>query len=129
VPPTPRLSHWSRHNNQEAREGTRYGVDIEVGIGTESNFYRGFTENLSEGGLFVATYEVLPIGSKLTLRLTMPGSPTPIELDGRVCWTRDVASESDVWPGMGVRFENVPEAVEQCIRSFLATREPLFFSE
>jgi uncharacterized protein (TIGR02266 family) len=109
----------------DARHAERHHVQIEVGIFSESNFYIGFTENLSEGGVFIATYRARPIGSKLTLELHTPEGE--LEVRGVVRWLRTLSCEG--WPGMGVQFEGLRPEDEAVIRSFLTFRQPLFFAD
>lgn len=108
----------------DARQAARHPVEVEVAFCTSSNFYLGFTENLSEGGVFVATYCLLPIGSAIEIELHLPiGS---IKVPGVVRWLRMVGA-SDDWPGMGVQFDGLAPGDEACIREFVAVRQPLFF--
>ena len=95
-----------------------------MGIATDSNFYVGFTENLSATGVFVATYAAKPIGSRVEIALTMP-SGEPMRVKGVVRWTRDATA--DGWPGVGIAFESLSADEERRIQSFLALREPIFF--
>jgi uncharacterized protein (TIGR02266 family) len=111
------------------RAQTRYNVELEVSIASDSNFYMGFTENLSGGGLFVATHVVRPIGSMIEVSLRLPGRAEPVALRGQVRWIREYSPTSDGWPGMGVRFEAMSEADEALVRAFLQMRDPLFFDE
>jgi uncharacterized protein (TIGR02266 family) len=97
-----------------------------VGVSTESNFYVGFTENLSAGGLFVATYSMQPIGSKVDIALTLPGGET-MSLRGEVRWQR--AAADDGWPGMGIHFEDLSEQQEARMKRFLSFRAPLFYDD
>jgi len=107
----------------------RHHVEIEVTLESESNFYLGLTENLSEGGLFISTVLVKPIGTQLEFSFKLGDAPEPIHALGIVRWVREYSDTSDTGPGMGVRFERMPpEQVEQ-IRDFLATRAPLFHEE
>ncbi|MCA9586557.1 MAG: TIGR02266 family protein [Myxococcales bacterium] len=110
----------------ESRRAQRHRVELEVGIGSESNFYLGFTENLSAGGVFVATYLVKPIGSSVTLDLTMPDGAT-MEITGTVKWTR--GESTDGWPGMGVQFSELGADEEERIRAFVSMREPIFYDD
>ncbi len=120
-PPPPRLEEPTR------REG-RFNVEIEVNVFSDSNFYVGFTENLSGGGLFVATYAVRPLGSVIEMSVRLPGRDQPLILKGEVRWIRE-ASASDAWPGMGIQFDAISEEDRTAIVGFLATREPIFFAE
>ena len=108
------------------RAHERHAVELEVDFASDSNFYAGFAENLSGGGVFVATYVLRPIGSIIDLSIRLAGDGEPLHLRGEVRWTRD-ASSADIWPGMGVRFHALSPENEARIRAFLATREPLFF--
>lgn len=116
--------HEDRQSWSESRRSHRQTVEIEVGISTESNFFVGFTENLSEGGVFVATYALKPIGSVVDVVLTFPNGED-LRVPGVVRWLRESSTEG--WPGMGVQFEHLSPADEQNIRKFLALREPMFY--
>ena len=111
------------------RVHTRHDIDLEVTLESETNFYLGLTENLSEGGLFIATHLVKPLGTLIEVSFKLPNVAEAIRLVGVVRWVRVYSETSDVGPGMGLRFENIqPHQVEQ-IRGFLATRAPLFYDE
>jgi uncharacterized protein (TIGR02266 family) len=111
------------------RESTRRSIELEVGLLSESNFYVGFTENLSESGVFVATYLVRPLGSLVELSLRLLGRDEPLKVRGEVRWVRLYSPTSDAGPGMGIRFEAISEADRAEITKFLATRDPIFFTE
>jgi uncharacterized protein (TIGR02266 family) len=111
------------------RAHPRHDVEIEVSLESESNFYMGLTENLSEGGLFIATHLVRPMGTSVEVSFKLPHVAEPIKAIGTVRWTREYSETSDTMPGMGVRFESIgPQHVEH-IREFLAARAPLFYDE
>src|SRR6478735_6647861 len=54
------------------REHSRFSVDLDVTIGSDHNFYAGFAENLSAGGVFIATHKLKPVGSKIDLSINLP---------------------------------------------------------
>ncbi|MBS2011879.1 MAG: TIGR02266 family protein [Deltaproteobacteria bacterium] len=110
----------------EGRRSPRHAVEIEVGFTSESNFYVGFTENLSATGVFVATYTRKPIGSTIEVTIALP-EEDEIKVLGVVRWLRE--STDDGWPGMGVRFEHVSPEVDAKLKRFLSLREPLFYDE
>lgn len=110
------------------REHSRFSVDLDVTVGSDHNFYAGFAENLSAGGVFIATHKLKPVGSKIECSINLPDGVQMRAL-GEVRWVRIFNETSDTPPGMGVRFMDVsPEAVES-INAFLARREPLFFDD
>jgi uncharacterized protein (TIGR02266 family) len=111
------------------RAHPRHDIELEVSLESESNFYMGLSENLSEGGLFIATHLVKPKGTKIEVSFKLPHVAEAIKAVGTVGWTREYSETSDAMPGMGVRFEHMaPQHVEQ-IREFLAARAPLFYDE
>jgi uncharacterized protein (TIGR02266 family) len=110
------------------REYSRFSVDLDVTVGSEHNFYAGFAENLSAGGVFIATHNLKPVGSKIELSINLPDG-VQMRAMGEVRWIRVFNEASDTPPGMGVRFSEIsPEAVAS-IDAFLARREPLFFDD
>jgi uncharacterized protein (TIGR02266 family) len=114
----------------EARRAhPRHDVELEVSLESESNFYMGLTENLSEGGLFIATHVVRPIGTKVEVSFKLPHVADAIKVMGVVRWTREYSETSDTSPGMGVRFEQIAQKQVDQIREFLAARAPLFYDE
>ena len=105
-------------------------MQAEVTLGSESNFYTGFSGDLSEGGIFVATYEkLLPPGTAVEVALALPNR-SPIKVMGRVRWVRETTDHSPgIFPGMGIQFDGMhPEALS-AIKSFLQRREPMFWDE
>jgi uncharacterized protein (TIGR02266 family) len=125
-----------RHDSSQSvpvRGARRHEVEVEVDLVGDSNFYLGFTENLSKGGLFVATYVLRPIGSILDLSVRLAGHDEPLRLRGEVRWIREPSATSegtsDLWPGMGVRFQALSAEDTRRILDFLQARAPLFFDE
>jgi uncharacterized protein (TIGR02266 family) len=110
------------------REHSRFHVDLDVTVGSDHNFYAGFAENLSAGGVFIATHKLKPVGSKIELSINLPDS-AQIHAEGEVRWIRVFNEQSDTPPGMGVKFNNMTEAATALIQNFLARREPLFFDD
>lgn len=111
------------------REHSRFSVDLDVTVTSEHNFYAGFVENMSVGGIFIATHQLKPVGERIEFSVHLPGTDEPIRGSGEVRWVRVYSEASNVPPGMGIKFDQIaPEAVS-AIQSFLAQREPLFYDE
>src|SRR5262249_9518057 len=72
----------------EHRRDPRKEVKVEIGLHGENNFYTGITENISKGGVFVATHEPHEIGAFVELEVTLPGINRPIKTSGKVRWVR-----------------------------------------
>ncbi len=111
----------------ERRTAKRVAVAVDVSFQTEHNFYMGLTENLSSGGLFVATYDNVPIGTELKFKIGLPDQP-PIEATGIVRWIREYTPfTEDVAPGIGVQLVDLSEDDQRAINNFLAQRDPIFY--
>jgi uncharacterized protein (TIGR02266 family) len=111
------------------RKLDRFEKTVEVNIASEHNFYAGFTENMSSGGLFVATNLIRPIGTILEFELSL-GKGT-LKAKGEVRWVREPNDyTTDVPPGMGLRFIGLDPRVEKVIDDFMAgKRESIFFDD
>ena len=56
-----------------ARQSQRFPLKIEVTYSSEHNFYTGFLQNVSSGGLFVATHHLASVGETVAVVFTVPG--------------------------------------------------------
>lgn len=98
-----------------------------VDFSSDANFYQGFSANISEGGLFVATVNLVPLGTEVDLSFSLP-SGDRIDAKGVVRWVREVNDRlPDSFPGMGVEFVNLAVDAQNAIDAFIAQRDPLFF--
>jgi uncharacterized protein (TIGR02266 family) len=112
-----------------SRQQPRAGLSVEVGLETESTFYTGWSGNLSDGGIFVATHLVQAIGSRVELTFALPGDDELIRATGAVRWVREFQEANDVPPGMGIRLEPLSDKDMDRIHRFVAARPPLFFDD
>ena len=111
------------------REHERFAVDMQVSVLSEHNFYAGLAENISAGGLFIATHQLQKVGSRIELALRFPESEEVFNIVGEVRWVRLYNEHSDTPPGLGVRFTELPTGAAAAIGRFLGQREPLFFDD
>jgi uncharacterized protein (TIGR02266 family) len=110
----------------ERRVEYRRSLEVDIGFASETNFYSGFSGDVSDGGLFVATWTLLPVGTELLLSFVLPGG-RQVSAKGRVQWTRECRDDENVTPGMGVSFdEDMNDADLEAVRAFVARREPIF---
>lgn len=129
------MSHTQSHTVGQAprpaagidlRRAPRVELDVEIGIDDDTNFYTGFTENVSEGGLFLATYKLLPLGTSVALTFVLPDQH-PIHVQGVVRWLRDPHDRSgDTPPGMGIEFVALGDEEKTHIQRYVAVRAPMF---
>jgi len=111
------------------RETVRVALKTQVDLSSDSNLFTGFGTNISEGGLFVATHSVVPVGTQVDLTFTLPGG-VRLSLQGEVRWIREVNDRTpDVFPGVGVRFVELPREAADALHRFVQSREPLFYPD
>jgi uncharacterized protein (TIGR02266 family) len=91
----------------------------------EAQFFAGLSLDISEGGLFVATYHVLPLGTQLGLRFELPDG-TEIQARGEVRWIRRPHAHEDR-PGLGIAFTELSAEALEKIVAYCETRPPLYF--
>jgi uncharacterized protein (TIGR02266 family) len=127
APPRPPTAEPVPPEVLDRRRAPRVEIETDIGFMSDTNFFTGFSGDISEGGLFVATYRPLDIGTRITLSFVLPGGHQ-ITADGRVAWVRATDDpDSDVMPGMGVAFETVSDGGQAVIEEFVRLRQPLFY--
>ena len=105
----------------------REHVEANLGATTESNFYVGFSGEIAQGGVFVATYSILAKGTPVRLLVTLPGNLST-EVDGHVRFVRDpMDMASDAEPGMGIGFDDLAAESRELILRFIRKRPPMFY--
>ncbi len=113
----------------EMRGSPRVVLQAAVDYASATNLYTGFTTNISEGGLFIATVERMPIGTHVDLCLQLPTGQLVRAL-GEVRWFREYNDTTpQVYPGMGVRFLGLSQTDQIVLHQFVAEREPMFFPD
>lgn len=115
----------------ERRRYERHSLTAEVGLRSESNFYTGFSDDVSEGGLFIATYALLPVGAKVEVSFWLPSGHEIVTV-AEVRWVRDPRRSDEhghITPGMGVRFTELSPEHLGAIRVFMDLRPPMFYDD
>ncbi|MGD8858536.1 MAG: PilZ domain-containing protein [Myxococcales bacterium] len=107
--------------------GEREHLEANVGATTESNFFVGFSGDIREGGVFVATYLTLPVGTRCEVLVTLPGGFGET-IPGTVRFVRD-PMDMDSEPGIGVGFDRLDDEARELILRFIRKRPPLFFDD
>jgi uncharacterized protein (TIGR02266 family) len=99
----------------------RRRLAVKVDLETEPRPQTGLTQDISEGGLFVATDHPRQVGDRLALRFRLPGQNQALSVETEVRWIRGSSSaQPDSTGGMGLRFVNLSPLDKATIRGFLA---------
>src|SRR6185436_4333866 len=72
----------------ERRLTRRHDVSVAITMQSDSNFYQGLSENVSEGGVFIATHQDIPLGTVLNLTFFVPTADKAIRVAAEVRWRR-----------------------------------------
>jgi uncharacterized protein (TIGR02266 family) len=100
------------------RTSTVIQVDYHTTDHTTESFFRDFVDDISAGGMFIATPKPLEPGTQLRLEFLLPGCDYPIRVNGEVTWSRSVSSEGQR-RGMGVKFDGLSSSAKDKINTII----------
>ncbi|MBN2341040.1 MAG: PilZ domain-containing protein [Deltaproteobacteria bacterium] len=106
-------------------------IDVNTMLSSSSNhqFFNGFSKDIEEGGIFVATFEPKEKGAQVLVHFKLPGNKS-ISAKGVVHFVREYnPTVPDMAPGMGVKFVNLHPADKTAIEKFLNSRNTMFYEE
>lgn len=105
---------------EERRQHKRYAIAIDVTFLAGDRILSGYSENISLGGMLLATLDPMPMGACLELSFRMPGSPVMIETRASVCWLRPArVDDPGSIPAMGLRFEDLDKQQAEIIQEYI----------
>jgi uncharacterized protein (TIGR02266 family) len=107
-------------NPENQRRFTRAELKARIDWGQDQTEFSGYTENISEGGVFVATAKPLPIGEPIQLDVELRDG-TVAAIRARVAWIRETDEDAGVFGGMGIQFVDPPDELTESIRAFIDT--------
>ena len=100
----------------ERRQGSRVPVQIWVEEKTERELYFQRSANLSAGGIYLENTIPHPVGTRVTLRFTLPGDDEKLEVRAEVAAA--IAGEEEF--GMGLKFVDLGDGVSDRIQKYIA---------
>ncbi len=104
-------------------------VNTMLNMSTDHQFYNGFSQNIEEGGIFVATFDPKPIDSRVIVNFKLPGG-RPVTARGLVHWVREYNPMTpDMAPGMGVKFTDLLPEDKKAIEEYVSKRAPMFYDD
>jgi uncharacterized protein (TIGR02266 family) len=101
----------------ERRHGVRVPVQIWVEEKTDRELYFQRSANLSTGGIYLENTIPHPVGTRVTLRFTLPGEAEKIEVRAEVAAA--IAGEEEF--GMGLKFVELDGGVVERIQKYVAS--------
>jgi len=118
------LALAKRHLNIQMRKSPRYAarLGIKCQYGSDPDrFLSHYSVNLSAGGIFIETSDLLPIDSPLSVEFILPEDGRIIKCLGRVSWLNHPESlKSQNLPvGMGLQFTGLTLDDMDSIRHFI----------
>ena len=81
----------------------------------------GYLLNLSQGGAFLATNELLPIEEILSLRIDLPWDLGDVSVEAKVAWRRDrhQCAPEESPEGLGLTFTELTPRAGEKLQKFL----------
>jgi uncharacterized protein (TIGR02266 family) len=108
----------------QRRQAQRFQVDLELTLQSESTIWIGHAENVSDGGVFVASKELKPIGTEVEITLKLPGENVlPVWAVGTVVWIGETSGKTDAPLGMGIQFRLIADEALRRIRDYVRERQ------
>ena len=112
----------------ERRSDPRYLARIAIFNGPyQKELVTDYTVNVSTGGLFIETPQILPVNTQLLVKFKLPDMDSVITCKSRVAWTNEppVFKKPSLPPGMGIQFIDLSLDDMHAIRIFLDKGELL----
>lgn len=99
----------------------RLAARLEVRYRHRELVLKEYTENISQGGLFIATREPFERGAPVQVELVIGELPTALPLEGRVAYRLDQqeASALGTTPGIGVQITAIDPRTKDALRSYV----------
>ncbi len=114
------------HDSGEIRIEPRARLFSQIDLHTESNFFSGYSGDLSDGGVIVVTYAPLKPGQCVDVELSLPGGRF-ISASGRVAFLRAPTQHgAELSPGAGIVFDDLDAPSRLAVEAFMLRREPTF---
>ncbi len=101
--------------------------ELTVEFGADSHFFAGLMPDLAHGGLFVASYRRLPLGTRVEVTFELSDGSRQV-VSGEVRWLREQRTSDCERPGMGVAFRELSEATLEALEE-LCREHPVLYVE
>lgn len=109
----------------DARQAERHPARVAVAFGYDGQIYRAHSDDISPGGLFVVSEQLLPIDREFKLVFKLPNREEPARAVCRVAWAREEPEGEDKPRGFGVQFLRIRDEDIEAIKEFVELRSAL----
>ena|SRR5690554_6186365 len=113
----------------DKREQDRHDLRVKVAWMIDSRQYTGVSNDISSGGLFVASEQIPMHGVECKMAFKLPNCEEPIRAIARVAWSRFEAGETPEEPcGFGVEFLQLSPRGKESLHEYIELSDALLFS-
>ena len=116
------MAATNKYLNIRQRHAPRYLARLRIQYGTgQDTPLTDCSINLSTGGLFIETGNLLPIGTMLKIEFILPGEAKNIECEGKVAWINhaEMMINPNLPVGMGLQFLDISLDAMNAVREFI----------
>ena len=105
--PSPRIrSKWATGQ----RRFPRHLTNLPITVSLQGHYVAGYCDQIAEGGLGVLLPQIVPVGSAVSLKFTVPNPPTELRLEAVVRY--------QIGFQHGLEFVSLPEEARRVILHF-----------
>jgi uncharacterized protein (TIGR02266 family) len=108
-------------SSKSPRTSPRVEARLEVRYYHRQQFLKEYTENISQGGFFIATSEPFELGAEVRIELVIPDLAAVLPVTGRVAYRLDEKGAAALGssPGIGVQITAIDPRTDETLRSYV----------
>jgi uncharacterized protein (TIGR02266 family) len=108
-------------SSKSPRTSPRVEARLEVRYYHRQQFLKEYTENISQGGFFIATGEPFELGAEVRIELVIPDLAAVLPVTGRVAYRLDEKGAAALGssPGIGVQITAIDPRTDETLRSYV----------
>jgi len=90
-----------------------------VKMGDARKFFFGYAKNISHRGIFIQTISPKDVGEEFIIEFTLPKTDISVKCRCKVIWNRRFSESGKYEPGMGLRFEEIDQALAEIVEKWV----------
>ena len=119
-------------NQQNVRAAERFDLEVKVDLESDHNFYTGLTQNISSGGVFIATHHHAQDRRSHHAEVLAAGLAETLAVETEVRWIREntrAAHASTARPAWASASSTSRPKPPPRSRQFVESRESLYYDD